>query len=267
MKVLESLNIFFWLDFGTLLGAVRDKSITDWDHDFDFSVWDIDREKLLLAKNILISKGYKVIIEKNLPWFEGIMQIYIPRNNLDKDSKGRLIKGIDHIDINVYTKINDEACIRMINEPSNSKSTGVIAYQLFRMLNKLDPKYSDNRRSGLKKKTILSLVDLLPNDVKRFVSFLAWKVYLYNGESSWLISPTQLLSEFTTITLYGIDFKIPKEYEKYLEYWYSPKWRIPDGSWDVTHNGGRCIKKVRNSYITDIPVQPVQNSDKYLWEE
>ena len=105
LETLRELDIKFWLDFGTLLGAVRDKVISDWDHDFDLAVLEDDREKLILAKKKLQSKGFKVVFQKNLPWFEDLMQIYIPRNDLAKDSKGRIMVGFDHVDIYVFTKI------------------------------------------------------------------------------------------------------------------------------------------------------------------
>ena len=269
IELLEKMDIFYWLDFGTLLGAVRIRSIIDCDFDFDISIWDVDREKLIIAKEILEKNGCKVVFQKNLPWFEDLMQIYIPRENLATDERGKIKEGIDHIDIHVYTKINDKACIRQLNAPSKSKPLGVIIYKLFRMINKLDPMYSVNRRLGIgkKSKAILFLVDILPIGLKQFISRVIWQIYLQTGETEWFIVPLKYLSKFTKISVYGIDFNIPSEYEKYLGYWYSKNWRAPDSSWSNKYLGGIFVKKIRNSPISHLTVQPVHNIDKYLWEE
>ena len=177
IEVLERLDIFFWLDFGTLLGAVRNKSIIEWDDDFDISVWDVDREKLILAKEILETNGYKVVIQKNLPWFEDLMQIYIPRKKLETDDKGRIEAGVDHIDIYIYTKIDDNLCMRRLHEPVNFSSK---IYNFFRKINKLNPQYSDTQIRGISKH-IMFIVNFFPTIIKKYFSNLIWYLYLNTG--------------------------------------------------------------------------------------
>ncbi|RLI62978.1 MAG: hypothetical protein DRO67_06470, partial [Candidatus Asgardarchaeum californiense] len=38
-KIFDKHNIEYWLDEGTLLGAVREKKIIKWDHDIDLGAW------------------------------------------------------------------------------------------------------------------------------------------------------------------------------------------------------------------------------------
>jgi len=66
-EVLDEEMIEFWLECGTLLGAVRDGKIIPWEHDLDFGVF---REKLPyslqeLIKEKLSIRGFKVVIYKN----------------------------------------------------------------------------------------------------------------------------------------------------------------------------------------------------------
>ena len=179
-EILKDLDIFYWLDVGTLLGAIRDEVINDWDHDFDLATLDIDRKKLMSAKTKLESKGFKVILQKNLPCFEDLMQIYIPRNKLETDDKGRIKVGVDHIDIYIYTKIDKNFCMRRLHEPANSSLT---VYNFFRKINKLNPQYSDTKIRGISK-NIMFLFNFFPATVKRYFSNLIWKLYLNTGKSS-----------------------------------------------------------------------------------
>ena len=45
-KVLTKLNVTYWLDYGTLLGAVRHKAFIPWDDDMDISVVRSDYNRL-----------------------------------------------------------------------------------------------------------------------------------------------------------------------------------------------------------------------------
>jgi phosphorylcholine metabolism protein LicD len=265
-NILESLGILFWLDFGTLLGAARNNKIMDWDHDFDLAVLDDDREKLILAKKKLEAKGFRVVFQKNLPWFEDLIQIYIPRNDLATDSKRRIMEGFDHIDIYVFTKIGDKACMREIHGPTKTKMISYLTYRFYRLINQLDPQNGFSTKKKIIAKAIKFIMNSIPKKSKHFISELVWQKYLNSAESAWLISPLESYKEFTKLALYGVDFNVPKEYEKHLEYWYSENWRIPDSNWNTNNNGGRFIKKLKNSEITHTNVQPVRNFDKYLWE-
>ena len=60
-EILEDLDITFWLDFGTLLGAYRDKDFCEGDEDdIDLSMWDnylhLKDEIIIMAK----AKGFEV---------------------------------------------------------------------------------------------------------------------------------------------------------------------------------------------------------------
>jgi len=44
--VLEKHNVRYWIDFGTLLGIVREGRILPWDYDMDISIFEEDREKM-----------------------------------------------------------------------------------------------------------------------------------------------------------------------------------------------------------------------------
>lgn len=93
IKYLNKYNINYWLDFGTLLGCIREHNIIEWDTDADFSILntEINKVKLVIKeiqqenKNLLINdfNDYKIFklheLDKNNNVFYCI-DIYIWKN-------------------------------------------------------------------------------------------------------------------------------------------------------------------------------------------
>ena len=50
-EVLDNYDVEYWLDYGTLLGAVRDGKIIPWDNDIDLGMWKKNKEKLPYVLN------------------------------------------------------------------------------------------------------------------------------------------------------------------------------------------------------------------------
>ena len=62
-RTLQEQKITYWLDFGSLLGAVRHKGFVPWDNDIDIGVLESEKDRLMDAlKNLFGAlKGYKLI--------------------------------------------------------------------------------------------------------------------------------------------------------------------------------------------------------------
>jgi phosphorylcholine metabolism protein LicD len=54
-------NITYWIDGGTLLGAVRHKNVIPWDDDADIAVLESDKHKLLAMEKELNTFGYGLV--------------------------------------------------------------------------------------------------------------------------------------------------------------------------------------------------------------
>jgi len=65
VQLLKQHKIFFWLDFGSLLGAVREGRSILWDGDYDLSIFDHEFDDTHVIWRELELKGYTVKINSN----------------------------------------------------------------------------------------------------------------------------------------------------------------------------------------------------------
>ena len=68
-KILESLSVHYWIEGGTLLGAVREKKLIEWDHDLDMGVVNISNK--IIQKLISKLKKEFYVSVKNFNSTEG----------------------------------------------------------------------------------------------------------------------------------------------------------------------------------------------------
>ncbi len=57
-EIFDKHNIRCWLDWGTLLGAIRNGKIIEWDHEVDLGVMKSDFEKVNLISSEIKEKGF-----------------------------------------------------------------------------------------------------------------------------------------------------------------------------------------------------------------
>lgn len=55
--ILDKAGIMFWIDCGTLLGAIRDNDFIEWDNDIDISIMAKDRSQIELIEGQFLAKG------------------------------------------------------------------------------------------------------------------------------------------------------------------------------------------------------------------
>ena len=107
-ELLESSEVHYWLNFGSVLSSVRNKGkIIEHDNDIDIGIWSEDINKIKTLVEKIEKDGYRVVLQKGLHVLEDFIQIYEP------NSKSKSF----HIDIYIFRQKDNMAFCRNIHSP------------------------------------------------------------------------------------------------------------------------------------------------------
>jgi hypothetical protein len=219
-KILDKHKINYWLDEGTLLGAVREKKLIEWDHDIDLAIWYEDLTKITSVMGELEKVGVEFC------FFEGKKHI-------------KLIEKGYEIDINLY-HLKDGQATRMWYAPN--KQGRILDYLMWTMY----LKNPENRKFSVPffiTKILVKVSNAIPERVNKKILKILFKMYEKNGCKILQVAmPSHFFKNLSTLEFYKMEFKVPKETEKYLEYRYGKDWRIPKRNY-VYHKDDHSIVK------------------------
>lgn len=228
-EVFDKHNIEFWLECGTLLGAVREGVILPWEHDIDFGAW---LEKVPRSVQLVISKEFNV---RNF-------KVFIDENHMT------IKKNTDaYADINFY-QLKNEYAIVSLSVPTTK--TGERLRMFFKIL--IVPYYYDFLHSKIiNYKNICILISrILPNVLRRilanFLEIILNKIDV--KDVSWIV-PDRFFEKFSTIKFYGMEFKIPSKTSEYLEFRYGKDWKIPRKYWVTEQDDGAVAISTHKKYM------------------
>ena len=119
-EMLRVKNAFYFLDFGTLLGVIRDGNIIPYDRDVDFGIYFSDEFRLNDLDNIMLNMGFK----KN--------KIFYINDEIKEISYS---KGIINIDFFCHENKGDFSCTYLFKREVNKIYPTNDSYTVYLMKN------------------------------------------------------------------------------------------------------------------------------------
>ena len=276
-QLLNEYKIPFWLDFGTMLGAVRDGNPIPWDGEFDISSFD----EYLGVNNPVWEKitklGYQLLRTDNN------IKIYKKNDNI-----GRFL-----IDIHRYKKLEDRRVYYYGNQPNSytnqvllkilniiesrlneNKNSVIMFAELYKHLRVVansdnvdliefhiqynnyyqmpfsiicnEERYTPTRNFGKSKLTAYTqkIIEKLPNIILTIVyDYLsnAALLYDYHHISKFEVAP-KFFNKFKKISFGTKKYLIPYNSELYLENIYGSTWRTPKVRWESSRDSNAFSK-------------------------
>ena len=247
-KVCDNYGLFFWLNYGALLGMVRDKELLYWNNDIEVCCWadKLIDQKIISITDTLVSNGYRCFYYKS----DGTLNIK------DGDS-------ID-ININIFWEYNGYA-IRPheprtefnIHKSIIASSAYWIARSIYTYSGKFNKKLIFNKFLNKKKislsrqvKDFIKRIFILfffyfPSGVKKSCFERLVSMSEHFGEKFQLTAfPIHYFKTFKKIKFYGSFMNIPKKSDDLLSYIYGYDWKIPKDNWSFYDEKNKSHSKM-----------------------
>ncbi len=217
-EVLDNYDVEYWLDYGTLLGAVRDGKIIPWDNDIDLGMWKKNKEKLPFVLNDLNLKGFKI--------YCGNSVITIRKNSFP-------------ISLDMYDFSEGKAIWEM--QLSKKKVGKIIGYLMWVMC---AWDYSSVCEEASVVTQFLSkiLFVIRNTSLKDIVFRVMLRLHQMTSHKIIFKIPCHYFTDLSAIKYYGMEFKVPAPMEDYLAYRYGKDWKIPKRNYIYYEDDGAIVK-------------------------
>ena len=211
--VFDKIGVEFWLDHGTLLGAVRDGKIIEWDSDVDLGIWYDHAKQILSASGDFKKRRFMASL------------------NTKTGSLGIRRLGC-YIGVSLYRKRGSYAwTIPPVHLREMKRVEKVLNWSMDVLSQIIYAKPEGFLR---KSEPFLSLV---PLNLKQLLANITWYILDRRGCIIPLIVPKRYFEKLSTIQFYGMEFNVPFNVKKYLEYRYGNSWKTPIKKWKYTDDG------------------------------
>ncbi|MHA1222232.1 MAG: LicD family protein [Candidatus Heimdallarchaeaceae archaeon] len=225
-EILDENNVKFWLESGTLLGAIREGGFISWDYDIDLGTWDKYMIKMKKITKTLSKIGYETYYSQ----FHNIMMIRK--------------KEVD-IQLVFWRLDNGEAIapLRYIENKVGILIAGIIWLLLFSRSGKIN-RETVNSFPKIIKLFGTKLTDYLPQSLKIKIVEILNKIAVKTGNRRGLVvTPSKYFLNLKKVKFYDMEFLVPENAEDYLVYYYGEDWQTPKKEWNYVREDKKIISK------------------------
>ena len=229
-KFCKENNINYFLDCGTLLGAVRHSGFIPWDDDIDIGMMRKDYDTFLKLFNEKNTQYKALTCEIDDNFLYPICKVLDTNTVLYEPNKKTGVKLCINIDVFVYDNAPDDdiICDKMFKKrdlynrlryiqlcPDRYDHSSIIK-RIERLFLKLYIKIIP--KNYYTKKVIENSKKFVNSNTKRVGNFLSQTKFVCDKE---------IFSEFTTLTFENKKYQVPKRYDEYLTIFYGDYMKLP----------------------------------------
>lgn len=212
IRFCDKHELNYFLDYGTLLGAVRDGKLIPWDYDIDISMPRDDYNTLLKIGENMSNKDIFFQTAQTDSYFETFAKLrahnttfLTPREFSGLHNRGIFIDifPIDSVPYNMYHCEDIAGFVRTVGKHSNAEKTHDSS--MFKMLNQT---LTDITTKNADSNYVANVTYCRYDRNMKLLDKSAYETYVYTRfENMWV--------------------KIPAGYLHILETWYGKDWRMP----------------------------------------
>jgi len=205
-QILDDAGVKYWLDYGTLLGAVRDGKFIPWDNDIDLGAMSTESDKIIAKLPEFEREGFTVDVTDTVICFHRKpVPIIMALCRFKGDSVWRL-----------WT----------LRTPRLYRVTRYFTELGSRILYRNVP---GRTKMLLREKIAFALIPSFADNIIRKFSF---RIFEWLGAKYCaLVVPKSYFENLDSISFYGMRLDTPSPVHDYLSLYYGENWRNPDPNW------------------------------------
>lgn len=232
-------EIKYWIDCGTLLGAIRHKGYIPWDDDIDVGMLRPDFDKFIRLFNNNGSKYELHCYENDKDWHLTFAKVYDTNTILYQPDEKTGTKICVNIDIFVYDNAPDD--IRSREKKYRIK-------ELYRKLNSIrgTKKFStpNNQKFNVLRYPLYYILKVFPKDFflkksikvqKKYDNIETMCIGNYSARDK-MICNKHVFDSFIDVDFENKKYKAPVGYDEYLKAYYGDYMKLPPVEKRVSHH-------------------------------